>query len=508
MRRWGGVVIALVFGVMPQASHAHELQPGISFGARYDSNIFGRDKDATPIDSDVMFLPSPRVRLSHEEGSLRYNILYRPIYEGFVKFDSNNGWNQFLDARGSWALSPNTSINIFERLADSRSTFIIDPLQTDTGIERRLINTANLSIRHAFTPRSVGSASIAHTLFEFEDPNRSDGQTFNVFLSGSHQLTPRNRVGAGVGAIFQMFDGTDILDSTFNQTYRASLTWLFQYDPTLSLDVSGGPVVIISDLSTPSLMQQRAAFPTRTLDGVTGFVPINSCPRLSLGIQSLEFCSPQSSTLISSPLLVSFPSPNATFDDVAGQTGTVMFVGRTPDKPQNERFTFFGSLAVRKKWSERLTTRLSYSRTQRDTSAQSSSEIVDVVALALTYRPTGRWTLGLGGSWNRRQSATDFAQTLTVVSPSGAGGFDQNGNIRVAAASTGLFLLTSNRAIDISQWRIEGRVRREVSRYVDAMLLVDFVDQIGRGDLQSDTDTRRWRVQLRFTAWLDPLKLF
>ncbi len=480
----------LVFScaLAPGTGEAEELTLGVSGGFLYDSNILSRESGAI---DDVSFQFAPSIDLSDRREALDYRVTYQPQFETFAQLDGSNSFNHTLRSTVRYAWSPRTSLSFNDRFSNLRgSRFDSLPagdggsVEVDRGQERSNRNSASLGMQHSFSQRAQGFASVGHSLFRSLDRDRSDSTSLSGSLSFSYAVTPKTFLGLGGATSYQVFEGGQSLATSRTKFYNAFATLNRRLSSTMSLTFQGGPALIDSKQGNPiSEFGPVLRFP-QFVDG--RLLDFNTCTE-----ELFSNCSQNPQDAIDRPS--GFLNP---------LDKTLRFSGSPPKGASDLRTTFFGSMALTKRW-QHWNASLSYRRSESPTVGDvGTSTTADSVRLATRWEVDRRWTLSLTAGWNRRQSVSDaLVTTPTVelcVEAQCAG--------EPIAKFVGLTSISTSSAIDVTNWTAAAALSRQLANRLRATLEFRYRRQNSDSTLALTNDVQRFSVGLRFSYSIDPIR--
>jgi len=523
--------LVLLVTAAPRSVGAEELQLGWATSFEYDDNIFSTDEDAETQDEeeDVVFRTGPLVELRREQGDFTYRAEYALRWESFIDETGLDAFDHNADVRGTWRLGPRTRIEFEERFLITRSLnrsfgfgdqAIVDDslLEDDPDFEadrqRLKRNTANLSLIHQITPRLEGRLSLTHTLFRSNEDTTLDVDTISGLGTLSYALNARNRVGFGIGATQQSFEGAGGTESD-TRFFRLFGTWSHVFDPTMTLSLQAGPTLVSPDDNESLLFgTQVRAFPSRTTSsGGLRFVDPSTCP--TVDDETMQPFDSSRCGLFPTEI-VDTPDDNDFFDFVQSAEVPVLPVNEG-DEEAEDNLTFFADVSLVKQW-ESWDARLSFRRSESSSSGQGGSTILNSFTAQANWEPSRRWTVNFTGRYNTRQSSTDTLQTVVGLAP---GEFCQlptgivfldPGNCPVgvpslpASRSVNLRRLESDDTFDSETLIGKVRILRELGRRTRAFLTLTYTKQ-DREDINSSRSFDNFRAMIGVRWWLDPLHL-
>jgi len=523
--------LVLLVTAAPRSVGAEELQLGWATSFEYDDNIFNTDEDSEQgQEEDVAFRTGPLLELRREQGDFTYRAEYALRWESFIDESGLDAFDHNANIRGTWRLGPRTRIEFQERFLLTRSLnrsfgfgdadAAADPLIEDdpdfeTDRQRLKTNTATISLIHQLTSRLESRFSLTHALFRSNEETTTDVDTISGVGSLSYALNARNRVGFGVGATQQSFEGAGGTESD-TRFFRLFGTWTHVFDPTTTLSVQAGPTLVSPDDSDSLLLEGTSQrFPSQRLSPQTLLVfDPATCP--TVDDETMQpFLSARCG--LAPAAIVDNPSrDDDIFDVIENEQVPVLSVAADDDEAENS-LTFFADVTFVKRW-ESWSTRLSFRRSESSSSGQGGSTILNVFTARANWEPVRHWTVNLTGSFTTRRSATDLLQTVVGLEPvefcefpTGVeflepGSCPAGLQSVVGAEAVNLRRFETDDSFDTDTLRFTFRVNRDLGPRTRAFLTLTYINQ-DRDDLNATRTFENFRAMVGVRWWLDPLHL-
>jgi hypothetical protein len=253
MPRYAPVMLALLHvAVLPAG--AAEFIPSWDVDGVWNSNVFN---DATDEESDFSVRTGPTLRLREAQGDLTYDLNYKVLYEAYARLDGLNGIDsadQYLSARGAWAVTPNTTIEArddFAYVSDVTALFDSAGLTSILVLGRQRIttNNAGATLTQRLGPLWNLSASVGNQLLDYRDPRQSDTTATTGMLELTRGFTPRLVAGVGAQYKYQNFAAVGPTPSRGTTIYQGFGVLNYSFSPTWSLSARAGPAFVQPDSS-------------------------------------------------------------------------------------------------------------------------------------------------------------------------------------------------------------------------------------------------------------------
>jgi hypothetical protein len=444
-----------------------EVELTLSGTAEYDDNIFNTPIDQDGQARDWVFRVGPKIRLWRGRGDLTYDLQYETRWESFADQTAPSAFDHYVLARAGLQLGPRTTVGFTDRFISTRSlnrsSFLVDPTApdavpvTDVEVARRRIkrNVMALNAQHSLTPRLTGTGLVTFSVFQNDRSEFFDSGTLSGTGNLIYALSEKDRVGGGMGVTWQSFNGTDTQNGSDTFFYRWFASWIHVFDPSMTLSVSGGPVVIDSQTRGDRPTQAAVpAFPFRNTEtsGIR-FLDSTTCPTNDSG------------TPVAGENCGLFPT-EITGTTASAFRGASRIVELVDDGQEfGSNITFFGSIEFVKNWKDWRTS-FSYVRTDAGSSGVGQSTVLDALTAQLVWNPDRNWTVRLLAQATMRQAATDQVANGVGLGPPvnlllpAVGGFF----VTPASPSTSLVLVESDAFTDITTYQTSMEVRRNIGR--------------------------------------------
>jgi hypothetical protein len=414
MRKFFAII---VIACLATTAGAEEFQVGVRSGLEYDSNLFNAEENEV---DDTAVRVTPILGLRRTQGRLVYDLRYQPRFETWLDGSTDDNWDQNVFGRVSWQMSPRTTLRATERFlitqSQNRAGFITDPADpgatpiTDTEVARQEITRNLLSVgaEHVFTPRITGNVDLAYDIFRTDNEDRFDSDRVRGSARASYALSARNRVGAGLSITWNDVKGTDTQNGSQTLFYNLFATWVYQFDPSMTLDVQAGPTFIDAQQSGDAPLSATVpSFPFRgTTGGGLRLVDSNTCPTTDgqpfldeqCGLFGTELTGPSAAAIQGAQTMV-FQADDRSGSDV--------------------EMTIFATIRFTNAW-EHFRLSLGYRRTDSAASGVGQSTVLDFLDANLSWLPTPMWEIQVRGAFANRSSATNqSANTVGLGPPTG-----------------------------------------------------------------------------------------
>jgi len=515
--------LAVCFAVASAAAAA-EFVPGFDAFSAWESNVFATNQNEH---SDFSGLVGPNVELRQENGAVQYDIHYRMHYEAYATLKGINDFQHFLDATGSWDISPTTKLSLSDTFTQASSaqqlfsstTAANGLVQVGEENTRREIQTndALVTLVQHLTPRWQLQTSFEHLLYNYPKNNALQVPQFSsTSMAGNvqlmHALTPRLAAGFGTGVTRQDFEEQNGVGGRGATIYRGFGVFNYQITPTLTLSFSGGPALNDPDSinnTTNRFIVQK--FPTNQ-----GFVILDpsSCPVDRAGRHVFNpldpgKCGPQSGTaLVGLPNLQTgrffLPETQVGFDE-----------GTTTSQVSTS-LTYYGRISLDKQW-ETVWAGIEYDRSASTASGLGASTNLDALSGYVRWTPTQAWSLQWSVGAYRQTSASKVQQVEFVVEPS-----DRANSVFVLepgasipslkdgiAQTVGLTSRLVNSGLEFITYTAGFNASRRVSKHLTLLGSVNWWQQETKGDFKVPGGATRQdvRIQLGFTWTFEPIQL-
>ena len=220
------------------------LTPSIEAGIEYNDNIF---LDNRQREDDFVFLFAPALTFTAERPTWRLNAGYR--FENRIYMDHSE-LNEAFD-RQAFALDS------FYRLAPNLTLSLDDEFNYETGVNpfsrpstqtfatgrsAFWTNTIRPGLTWQADPQTTVRGFLAWTIQRYDDPDLIDSDSYHADIALERVLMPRLR---GItGYKFAYFDVKRADDAT---THTPLIGARYDFTPTLSGTLAGGPIVVLED---------------------------------------------------------------------------------------------------------------------------------------------------------------------------------------------------------------------------------------------------------------------
>lgn len=459
--------VLLVMLLLPSPVLGAELDLEFGGGFEYDSNVYRQQNNEK---DDVIFRMVPGATLSNHGGDWLYRLRYLiPFEQGIETGEDISDFDQVVQANSSWTWDEATQLfagNNFHWTRTVRAPFndTSDVPGINTRRDRILVNTADAGIRHAFAPRLTGSLTVSHNYFKPDQQFRQKNQTFATTADLNYAVNGKHQMGGGFTFTVQDFDGSGGIPGSQTYYYNAFGSWVFRFDETTTLTVSGGPTLIQTDENRfPATTEAPQVPSVKAGGGSLAAINPASCTGEVNGLIVLQGCGVPDVEVFDPTDIAYIESTNIT---------AAFLPGQQPSSSSDLRLTGFGRAELSKRFTRNLSSTLAYRRQQSNASGLGGSTILDAVTALGAWDINQWWDFELRFDYTHRESVTKTTQTFAEVAP-----FVLPSGTQVAAL-TGL--LTSARvknAIDTDRWGVGGRLNRKIGRNADATLRLSYNKQ-------------------------------
>jgi hypothetical protein len=408
------LLATIVIGCLATAAAAEEFQVGARVSTEYDSNLFNSEENEV---DDTAVRVTPIIGLRRTQGRFVYDLRYQPRFETWLDGSTDDDWDQNVFGRASWQMSPRTTLRATERFlitkSQNRAGFITDPGQPDasptTGVEvaRQELtrNLLGLGADHVFTPRLTGNLDFGYDIFRTDRDDRFDSDTLRGSAQASYMLSARNRVGGGLRITWTDVKDTDTQNGSKTFYYTLFASWVYQFDPTMTLDARVGPTLVDSSRSGDAPPSATvSSFPFRAAEGGgLRLIDSNTCPTTDGQPFLNEDCG-LFGTQLTGPSAASIQSMQTMVFQADDRSGSDL-------KP-----TIFANIRFTKSW-EHVRLSLGYRRTDSTATGAGQATVLDFVNGSVSWTPTQAWALSAAASFANRQSATDQGANVLGLGP-------------------------------------------------------------------------------------------
>lgn len=460
MRAAGLGILAVL--LIASSAGATEFHYGAEVKGIYNSNLFG---SAHNVEDDGSFRGTPFIGFQDPDGSFRWNFEYDPSYEQFVTHTDLSGWDQDVHGGFTWHLAPTADLNISDHFGRFRS---LTRFNQTVGVpgggtalesfdQRRpfIQNSGSISLDLHLSPTQTLTFFGDDYFWDYSNKYGRDQQTIDAGLSYLRSVTTRLRLGTTLTWTHQYLAPFGVSPSQATDYYHVGGDIIYVVDPTLQIQVSAGPTLLIPP-SAPSNIAQSSAFvrqiPLLGTASGTFLVDATTCPTLSDGT---PYFSGRCGTL-DGPLT----SNDVAVLDFLFPPTTVFFNGSQPSGGGNE-LTYFADASITKAWRN-WTFTLSYQRRANQAGgAAVASNLNDIVYGHIHWHPAERWNVDVDASWINRQQQGSFVQTVLGVRP-----FALTPTLTTVAQSASLGALLVTNAVSTTTWNASMYVGYQLTRRI------------------------------------------
>lgn len=422
----------LLAAALAPSARAVDLELGWTSEVAWDSNPLGQQEDEEP---DFSLYGGPNLRLLERSRSLDLIVGYNLRYEQFIDFRSVNGFEHFGHGSVAWRPSLRTELTVrndFSRTRGLNALFLtpvpgIDPIDegTEFRIDRslRTRNVSSLAATHRLSPRWSLESTLDGDLYDSD----AQGQAASLAIRGAAQLvralTPRLVAGAGLALTRNSFDDTEWTVGSGSTIGEAFGLARYDFSPTLSLSVAGGPAWSFPDDAPDTAfvpvngVRQDSGGVTRLVDPGRCVLPTAEAP--PAGTVSLASCPRADSFFIAPDGSLQFaPSAligSAAIDPRTFHANEVDVLGEIQDP--DDSMTFFGRVAIEKRWRT-VTASAFYQRRSSTSSGLNATTDLDLATAFVTWRPDRqRWRFDVRGTWARQTAANEQSFSDVLLDP-------------------------------------------------------------------------------------------
>jgi hypothetical protein len=505
---WLGLVLVpsvwLGLVLVPSATLAEELRFGGIFETRYDSdvNVAGSDGD------DVIFGFGPELTVTGEYRRFEYQASHSSVFEKYDKQGGLDGWRHRTALQTSFMLSPRWVLNVSDSLSVLPTTSAIEEdLTQDVTLEvepvvnrdnELLVNTFNVTLQGALSPRWTSLFQVGHYLRDFDQPTagQQDSESFSTVAQTLYQLNGEHQVGLGGRFVRRTFEASRNDFDNETDIYEVFGIWSWEIDPRTLFRAQIGPAFAEDDprdvdflavatlpgdptrFVDPSTCNQRGLFPGFTGPGTSVAVLDASCAAFDQAALTEE----QQSALEGFPLNLS----EALGVDEPEAASTV-----------NPYFSFSLTRTL-----ERGNVFVEWRRSDSQNLSFGSVTTLDTFRTGITYRPRERWVTSALFNFTRRSS--DFDQDVVVPLIGEPAGTFLDGPF---AGLQGAFIVggiaqNSKSVLEDDVFNLQFRLAREFGRASLAFAQLNLRRQESRADFElNDVDlgsSRSTRNQWQF----------
>jgi hypothetical protein len=407
MPRHALVTLALLqVAVFPAG--AAEFMPSWEVQGVWDSNVLEDDTNGV---GDFSLRTGPTLKLREAQGDLIYDLNYGVRYDAYAGrngIDGIDSSDQYLSARGAWAVTPNTRIEAIDSFAytsDINSRFETTDLTSTLvlGRQRVTTNNAQASLTQRLGPLWNLSASVANQLVDYQNPQQSNTTATTGTLQLTHAFTPRLVAGAGGQYQRQDFAAVGQTPSRGTTVYQGFGVLNYSISPTWRLSARAGPAFVQPDsirIDTVSLPSYLAVDPRtcpKRADGTPVYIQFPQ--------SAADFCSPAFYRNAQGGVVgVLAPSPT-----VSG----VPFVG---EQNAGSSLNYFGAITLAKEW-RRWHASLAYSRSASNSSGLNGSTVLDQFTGTVDWTPSPLWNLQFETIYSTQTALNQVPQREVALLP-------------------------------------------------------------------------------------------
>ena len=404
-------------------------------------------------------------------------------------------------------------------------------------------NSAGVSLRHNFSPRTVGQLVFSNDYFDSDRKDTSRSISYGGIGSLTYALNARNRIGGGGGVNYQDYKGTRRNPGSETWTYRIFGSWVRTFGEDTELSIRLGPAFISNkqELDETENVIDRYPFVTTSGGGLgqtftsagvdqPTTVYTMTAPGVFALFPAMGVVAPNSLLVPFSNLNNQFPAASPCGGGVDGQTvftqpscpvavvvdpvtnpavlpvaatilggidGTTTQLQGGSDG-DDTRIAVFGEISLTHRWTPNLSSALAYSRDDSGISSLGSTTIADRVTLSSNWNPSRRWNVNVRGDWVKRESATDSSLPFTEISVDGNGLVQFTGSIVTDA---------QNEAVDTEYWAASARASYRVTKRGTISIRLTYQNQsMKQGARTSNSNFENVLGFVGFSYSLDPFR--
>jgi hypothetical protein len=221
------------------------LTPSIGIAEEYNDNVFqNNDRKVW----DLVTTITPGIQFTAEQQTWRFDVGYDFDARLYARDpDRNNGFGrQFFFLDSFYRVTPEFTVSLDDQLTYDSGINAFSPQGiVSTGRNTSWTNTLRPGVTWDLNRLTTTRAFAAWTVDRFSGPGLRDIDTYRADVALDRTLTPRLR--GTVGYQFAYFD-IEAAPETTTHTPRAGLT--YEFTPTLSASLTGGPTFEIRDGDT------------------------------------------------------------------------------------------------------------------------------------------------------------------------------------------------------------------------------------------------------------------
>lgn len=500
-----------------RAARAVEVVLGVDGRTGYNSNVFYQTTDAT---GDGSVRLGPTVQLRDRTGQLTWDLRYRPSYEVFYTTRGIDSVYQLANGEIVWRPSAATELY-------ANDTFGLVPIRSSTSETDQpgllaqpsaiftnslvLQNTANAGVRHAFTPRWIGEASLSSSIADYQSSRYSDSAATSGQAYATYALFPTDSIGTGLGATRQTITQPSG-DSSGSTYYQLFGIWNHEFSPTWSMRLNAGPTLVQPDSVDFQTTSQNVPLYARnvlTRDEGTVLSPFNgsSCSPFE-GVLVAERCSTVSTS--AGPVnanRVTAVDANGQSVNLA-QTGTLTQIGTAPESAGSS-LTYFANLAITKRWRWFEMTG-TYVRNATNTSGFSQSLVTDTLTLTNIWEPSPVWRLNVTGLFSRRASSSKQLFQLTTVNRTSLLNVtdpDLGALSFTGAQAQGFQIFSSKTGLVVTNYALSAQLNRRITRSAYVYGRASYQKQVTSRTGLASSDVDRYQLVVGFRYEFDPIHI-
>jgi hypothetical protein len=472
---------------------ATDLNSGFRTEGYWSDNVYSSTFDEV---DDFSGRVSPWAEVADDDGDVTWGLRYGPSYEYYISESDLRGVDHEASARLGWRLSPQTSVELFDRFqryhSVSRFNDQADP-GSDVLVEGRRVeymqNVVGGGLTHTLTPRDVLALNVAYTTQDFDEEGQFDREYYGTNLVYRHRLSERTVIGGMASWSRQTSERDEVADLSTDYTNLSALL-TYAVSRTMTLEVSAGPAWITSDANDfdPPPTVRTQAFPLRQQKDDVFLLDADTCPIGSGGGRIVTGkCDELSPPLTDAERNALQPVNSAIFP----------FVGTVPSADDSS-FTYFADVSLVKNW-ERVTGEVAYQR--REDQSSGFGAVSDVYYGSLRWQITRRLSAKVLGSYERREQATEGITFVQQVSNQPIFGYPG------AARTNGVVaeLIESNSGIDVILANLQ--VAYQLSPRSEVYTNFLWRDEQSDSDSPFVRDMQRLQIVIGFNIFFDPIDL-
>jgi len=385
---------------------AADLTLGARTDALYDDNVLGTEDNEV---SDGEVLLSPLIGVAEHWGRVDAELNFKPTYEFFLDQKDLRGLNYATDGKIEWRPSARTSFELNDKFLRYRSLRLLASVPGGTPAEggardKFWRNIGQLVASHRLTPIDTIQLSGSVAIWEFDDEERFDQQSYVAGLNYQHEVSRALALGAGASYSRLRIQQRGVTPQRDTDYYNLSLIANYQPADTFRVRLSAGPTYVKQPtVETATTVPRGNLYRFSGNDILVGLVP-STCPTLPTG----EFFLGSSCNLTGvDPVNQSFLYSLL----VQRSIDLVPVVGVSTD---DDDLTYFADASLEKQW-EAASLTVGYRRDQGSSSAAGFSSISDLVEVRGVIRPLRELSITAAAAWENRKETQTGAQFVTTL---------------------------------------------------------------------------------------------